>query len=121
MNIFSRFLSQFSRDASFNDFVAQWDEVEELILRVYKAGKSSPQDERLWHNIRQAALEQHRPFETHLAPLWKKIRAGGSLCRQDPFLALLSPLTPEIFVENWKALQLLPAARETINQALAGS
>jgi hypothetical protein len=118
LNPFSRFLGQWSHNRPFTEFVAQWDELEAVVIRVYRQ-KMTPDAaratfEQVWPWLRQ----QYPAWEEALRPFWQQTKAGGQPTRTDPFQLLLAFDQPEAILDNWRAMQHLPAAREAINQYL---
>ena len=116
MNPFTRFLSRHLQDASLTDFIAYWDRLERLVVTVYKRQHALPADEVEWAAVRPW-LQAHYPrWQPALAALWPQTIVGGQLAAVDPLAALLTPATAAVFVQNWSAMQTLPAARESLNQ-----
>jgi len=117
-NPFTRFLNQWSRDASFSEFVAYWDALEAVVVRVYRQ-KTTPQEaaeafEQVWPWLRA----HYGAFEAQLRPFWRQTKAAGQLTQTDPFRLLLEIQQPADIPGDWRAMQHLPAAREAINQYL---
>lgn len=119
MNPFSRFLSQRSKDDSFVEFVTYWDELEMLVIGLYRQRLSldaaTADFDRVWRWLRQ----NYSRFECQLAQFWPETTAAGAPVRSDPFRMLLDLPGPEAIAGNWPAMQHLPAAREAINRYLA--
>lgn len=117
-NPFSQFLRQFAPDRDFDAFVAQWDILESLVVRVYRnkmpaAGAQSDYD-RVWPWLRS----EYGRWEPALRPYWQATKAAGEATHMDPFQLLLDLPGPEAILGNWPAMQHLPAARESINRFL---
>jgi hypothetical protein len=118
LNPFSRFLGQWSRNRPFTEFVARWDDLEVIVVRVYRQkmtpDAARPTFEQVWPWLRQ-----HYPaWEAALRPYWQQTNAGGRPTQTDPFQLLLAFDQPEAILDNWTAMQHLPAAREAINKYL---
>ena len=118
MNPFTRFLSQWSADGRFTQFVEQWDRLERLVIGVYREKVSLSAAEAefapLW-----GWLREHYPrWEPLLRPYWQATRAAGQPTQVDPFRLLLSIESAADIPGDWRAMQHLPAAREAINQYL---
>lgn len=118
MNPFSKYLRQFSDDPQFDTFVAHWDELESVVVRVYRhkmtVEAAQADFEQAWPWLREA----YRHWEPMLRPYWQQTRAAGELTKTDPFQLLLDLQSPEAIAGNWTAMQHLPAAREAINRFL---
>jgi len=99
-------------------FVEAWDALEALIARVYRAGAATAGDETEHRRLR-AWLAVHYPERRDaLAAYWPLARIGRQPARADPFAALLAAESAAGFVDNWAAMQTLPAAREALNRLL---
>jgi hypothetical protein len=116
MNPFTRFLLQWSADVPLGEFVARWDVLERVVVRVYKGKGPTAVDETEYQEAR-SWLKQHYPqFAPALRPYWQATKVGGSYEHEDPFALLLGVDTAVGFQQNWTAMQHLPAAREALNQ-----
>ncbi len=118
MNPFTRSLLGRVTDQALIDFVQNWDELEALIVRVYRNNAVAPEDEAVYARLRawlQAAYPRH---QTRLAVYWPRTRVGREPAREDPLARLLAIKRAADLVDNWAAMQTLPAARETLNLLL---
>jgi hypothetical protein len=96
-------------------FVHQWDIFEALMIRVYRGKERLP--------AAQNDFEQHKAWIAGSYPHWREglqpfcqsTRTEGAPKPQDPFMALLALEQAMDISANWPIMQLLPAARETIN------
>lgn len=105
-------------------FVADWDRLETLVIRVFRAGAAGAADAAEWAALRASLAAPCRAFADDLARHWPLTRVAGEPCAVDPFRALIDVPTAGAFVANWGAMQTLPAAREALNRwlvALAGA
>lgn len=118
MNIFSRFLGQWTADRSLHTFLSHWDVVEGTAVETYREKKVDPAAAVRYQNSRAWLLENYELFAVQLKPLWQKSLVAGSADHHDPFLFLLAVEDPAGFLDNWAALQHLPAAREALNQLI---
>lgn len=116
MNPFTKFLSQSSTDHRFMAFVERWDELERIVISVYR-GKTIPSEEEdNWQSVGVWLRENYGAWEGVLLPYWRLTSAAGNPTSTDPFLLLLSIGSTADIAGNWRAMQHLPAARETINR-----
>ena len=120
MNPFTHFLRgrRGDDDQAFAEFVAHWDRLEQLTIRVYR-DKMTPQEAAaefaaVWPWLR-AAYSRWQPA---LDPYWRATRAAGAPTTADPFLLLLAKESADDIPGDWRAMQHLPAAREALNQYL---
>ncbi len=121
MNPYSKFLGRKSDDQRFLAFVEQWDELERLIIDVYRGqmtvAAATADYERVW----PALKAQYSQWEATLRPYWQLTRAAGEPTATDPFRLLLAIDAPANIPGDWRAMQHLPAAREAINRYLVDS
>lgn len=118
MNPFTKFLSQSSTDHRFLAFVEKWDELERIVIAVYR-GKIAPDSaDSDWQGIRAWLRNNYSSWETALRPYWQMTSAGGNPTITDPFYLLLNINIAADIPGDWRAMQHLPAAREAINRYL---
>ena len=118
MNPFSQSLLKQIKDRQLAEFVARGDRLEALVVRVNKAGAATGADEAEYAGLRRWLRRRYGQWEARLRSYWPGIRAGGEPLLQDPFLSLLALERATALADNWTAMQLLPAARESINMML---
>lgn len=118
MNPFTRYLSQWSNNHSFSDFIGYWDRLERVVIEVYRqktdVASAAPEFDEVWPWLR----EQYREWQDALRPYWQATRAAKQPTRTDPFRLLLDISNPTEIIGDWRAMQHLPAAREAINRYL---
>ena len=118
LNPFTKFLRRGRRNDSFDRFVAHWDRLEWLTIRVYKgeidAADVRVEFARVWHWLRQ----NYGHWQEELEPCWQRTRVAGTPTKTVPFLLLLAIESPGKIVSDWRPMQHLPAAREALNQYL---
>lgn len=118
MNPFTRFLAGRSANHQLHDFISHWDALEALVIRVYKGQAMTPADEVEYQSLHGWLQEQYPLWQDQLQRFWPMTLIGGQPAEVDPFLALLAAGQAGDYVNNWTAMQTLPAARETLNQFL---
>lgn len=118
MNIFSRFLSQWSKEPRLNQFIERWDIVEALAIQTYRQKKVDPAAAERYRASRAWLIDHYDDLAGPLTPFWEKSLVGGTSDHADPFLFVLEVAELDGFLGNWAALQHLPAAREALNQLL---
>lgn len=120
-NLFSQFLRSLlpaDRQVQVEAFVERWDALEELVIRVYQQGEATPADEAVYAELKQW-FEVHYPeLAGPLRRHWPETTEAGHRPTTDPFQRLFSPESATVFVDNWPAMQALPAAREALNRYL---
>lgn len=116
MNPFTRFLRQWSRDRKLEELVAHCDALERLVIRVYKGGEATPADEAEYEKIRTWMQANYGAWQDALRPYWQEAKVAGHPAGEDPFRHLLAAEQAAAFVDNWTAMQHLPAAREALNK-----
>lgn len=118
MNPYTRSLLKELEDPDLHAWVEAWDELESLVVEVYRAQAAGPDDDRDYQRLREALRRDYESWRPALEPHWDGLKAGGEELDRDPFWALLEPERVTEFVENWQAMQTLPAAREALNNYL---
>ena len=89
------------------------------MIEVYRQ-KTTPEAaqadyEEIWPWLRR----QYPKWQSILTPYWRRSTVDNEPLEEDPFQILLALPAPEGILNNWLAMQLLPAAREAINLYLA--
>lgn len=118
MNPFTRFLNQWSSSDDLHTFIEHWDQLEALAIRVYKQGSATPDESKTYLEIKRWLENHYDKWEAKLKPFWSVSPVGGTLAHGDPFRFLFQYPAANKFVQNWAALQHLPAARQALNQLL---
>lgn len=102
-------------DPRIADFVSLWDEMEQLTISIYRADHVAPSEAARFPELVAAIREKITPLQHPLKPHWQATRVKGQALEEDPFEFLLSLPGAEAILDNWTAMQLLPAAREALN------
>ncbi|MCA9949737.1 MAG: hypothetical protein KDE48_08835 [Anaerolineales bacterium] len=117
-NPFTRFLNQWSSNSDFAEFIDHWDQLEAVVVAVYRQKMSSAEAAMTFDTV-WFWLRAHYPtWESALRPYWQKTLVGGKKTSQDPFKYLITISHPDAILDDWFAMQQLPAAREALNQFL---
>jgi len=118
MNPFTKALATGLRSRRLKAFIARWDALEALVVRVYRAGTAAPEDERAFARLK-AWLTRHYPeWQAALEARWRAALRAGQPCADDPFRHLLSAAHASDFCGSWTHMQALPAAREALNRLI---
>lgn len=117
-NPFTKSIAAALRSRSINTFVRDWDALEALVIRVYRARAAAAADAAEYARLNKQLLPLHADLAAKLAPLWQKAMMGGAPANEDPFALLLSPADAGGFIDNWRAMQALAAAREALNRLI---
>ena len=118
MNPFTQSLLKQVKDRALVEFVTQWDALEALVIRVYKGGAAAAPDEAEHTRLRTRLRQSYPRWQQALGQYWPRTRAAGQPVQMDPFAHLLAVAHAADFVDNWTAMQTLPAAREALNMLL---
>ncbi len=118
MNPVTQSLAKRLNDPQVTDFVTHWDALESLVIQVYRSGQATHEDEAEYQHLRRWMRRAYPQWQEDLHPHWSPAKVAGETVGEDPFVRLTSPDTAEDFVENWAAMQTLPAAREALNGLL---
>lgn len=118
MNIVTRTLAKKVKDRRLKEWIAHWDALEALVIRVYKGKAATAENEAEWGRLRSWLLQAYPRWEAALRPHWQKALLAGEPAGEDPFCRLMAFAQAREFVDNWAAMQTLPAAREALNRLL---
>ncbi|MEO6060900.1 MAG: hypothetical protein ABIQ99_03055 [Thermoflexales bacterium] len=118
MNPFTQSLARELADPALDDFIADWDALEAMVVRVFRGGAAGPADEGEWAALRPALGAAYPAWAGALASHWPQTRAGGQPVTADPFVRMMSFTQAADIVGDWAAMQTLPAAREALNRML---
>ena len=119
MNPFSRFLRQWlSQEDDLDALIEHWDALEALVIRVYRQGEASAADEAEYQALRGWMQANYAGWAEELRPLWQEAMVAGAPATEDPFLRLISSRAAVGYVDDWNAMQYLPAAREALNRLI---
>lgn len=118
MNPFTQAILKRKKDRRMRDFVRYWDALEALVIRVYKAGCATPEDEKEYRRVRAWLQKNYPRWQRELDPYWRATRIAGEPAAEDPFASLIARSSAAEFVGDWRAMQSLPAAREALNEFL---
>lgn len=114
-NPFTHFLRQWNRNPDLDEFVVYWDALEQIVVGVYREkmalAAAEPEFQRVWPWLRR----HYADWREVLRPFWQKTRAAGAPTQTDPFQLLLDIQNPRDIMNDWRAMQHLPAAREALN------
>src|SRR5690606_37632933 len=117
MNRFTRFLRQWLGDEEDLDLLIQHlDALEALVIRVYKGGVATPADEAEYGKIRLWLQEHYPAWPDEMRPYWQQAVVGGRPATEDPVLRVLQATAAADLVDDWEAMQNLPAVREALNR-----
>lgn len=96
-------------------FVTSWDDLESLVIDVFRTRQATPTDEQALSELRPWLAARYPRWRARLEPSWRMSRVKGERVFEDPFLHLLKTETAAEFVGNWDAMRYLPAARQALN------
>ena len=117
-NPFTQSLAARLKTPAFQGFIAHWDALEHLVIRVFRGKAATPADEVEHATVRAWLLEHYAEWRDGLEPHWRQSKMAGKLATDDPFAILINVETAAAFVGQWPAMQALPAAREALNRLL---
>jgi hypothetical protein len=117
-NPFSRFLGRDLGHTALDQFRHDWDLLEALIVQLYRGEVDPTASQGEWASIRRRARKGLRRFGPALKPYWQDAKVGGEDAAEDPFVTLTRSASTSAFVDNWRMMQTLPAARQALNGLL---
>jgi len=118
VNPVTRALMQQIKDSGLQAFVDAWDELEVLMVEVYKAGNADRSQQADFAGIQTRLVASYPEWQAALEPHWRAATIKGHPLESDPFQTLMDLEDAGAIVDNWAALQTLPAAREALNNML---
>lgn len=118
MNPVTRALARRLEDDHLRAFIAHWDALEVLVIRVFRVKEATPEDEAEYRRLRSWLQENYPRWQEALRPHWQQAMMAGEVAQEDPFARVMAASQARDFVGNWPAMQALPAAREAINRLL---
>jgi hypothetical protein len=118
MNPVTRALLNELADAGAERFVQDWDELEKLVIEIYKEASASPEHENAYRHLSARLHVSYPPIREALAIHWRAAMIRGRAIEADPYALLMGQKAAAEFVGNWEAMQTLPAAREALNEML---
>lgn len=116
MNLFTRFLSRNNSDDALINLVAHWDQLEILVITVFKSKQVTAEDRTVYTAVHHWLVDNYPRWEDALEPLWKETLVGGEVAPEDPFRRIFRAEQADDFLEDWVAMQNLAAAREALNR-----
>lgn len=116
--MFTRYLTQKMHNRRLQQFVEHWDQVEQLVIEIFKSKRVTTEDEAVYRPIRAWLLANYPMWEADLKPLWQATVTGGTPTATDPFRRIFSAENAADFLEDWGAMQHLASAREALNKLI---
>ncbi len=118
MNLFTKYLARSRKNRPLQAFINHWDQLEILVITIFKSQENSADDEAVYAETRAWLLKNYPRWESDLEPLWRQTLVGGKLAPEDPFRRVFRAERSADFLEDWVALQNLAAAREALNRLI---
>jgi hypothetical protein len=113
-NPFTRFINRSNPGSDLARFIAAWDDLEELLIAVYRRGRPEAPESLRWETLRSDLRKLYPSVRTVLAPHWP----AHSPDDPDPVLAALELGSLDEMPGNLALLKTLPNIREAINRSL---
>lgn len=118
MNPVTQALLKELKDPELNNFVGDWDTLNDLIIEIFKQKSTTFEQQETYFQVQEKLQTSYAKLKEQLEPFWRASRVKDGLSVGDPFAALIEKRSAKEFVENWDAMRTLPAAREALNQML---
>jgi len=106
-------------DPELLEFIRGWDQMEALVIDLYRAGKVQRDQQEAHRRLRRQLLLAYHRWKAHLAPYLQELQADGGLSG-DPFEAILATRRPGKLASSRAGLESLPHARQVLNHFLLG-
>jgi hypothetical protein len=118
VNPVTRRLLESIADPDLADFALAWDELEEQIVRIYRAGTCPTDEAKVFAERRQTLVEGYGRWADALEPHWREVRIDATPLRASPFTLVLAVAEAQRIAGHWELMRTLPAAREALNGLL---
>jgi hypothetical protein len=118
MNIVTQELLRRIKDRHLHEFVSHWDELEALVIGIYRANFAAEADHENYRRLKDWLSRRYPGWQAALRSHWQGVRIEGEIIQADPFLKILAIDDAGAFAGDWRAMQTLPAAREALNSLL---
>jgi hypothetical protein len=118
MNLFTKYLARSRQNQPLHDLIENWDQLEILVITIFKSKENSADDEAVYAKTRAWLLKNYPRWESDLEPLWRQTLVGGKLATEDPFRRIFRGEKSAEFLTDWGAMQNLAAAREALNRLI---
>jgi hypothetical protein len=105
-------------DAELHDFISRWDDLEALIIQIYRGNEVTPLEKAQFSKLNKELRVQYSRWREALAPYWNQSRIKDQVGLNDPFSYLLNKSSAVEYIGDWDAMKHLPAAREALNNFL---
>jgi len=113
-NPFTRFINRSEPGSDLARFIAAWDDLEEILIAVYRRGLPEAPEASRWEMLRSDLRKLYPSVRTALAPHLPAHSPDDS----DPVLATLEMGSLDEMPGNLVLLKTLPNIREAINRSL---
>lgn len=118
MNPVTRHLLDRIDDPELADFALAWDELEEVIVEIYRTAASTPSLRQAFDQRRSSCARLHPQFRAALVPHWQAAQREGRALSRDPFDRVFLLTGAAEVIDNLELLRDLPPAREALNGLL---
>lgn len=118
MNIVTQKLIKQVNNQGLKDFVYHWDNLEELVVNVYRTNYATAEDEAEYQHLRGWLDRHYQDWQAALRPYWQGTRISGEAVGEDPYKKLLAFECARDIAGSWSAIRTLPVAREALNELL---
>jgi hypothetical protein len=88
------------------------------VIRVYKSKEATAADEAEYGKLRLWLEANYPTWQAALEPHWRQSLVGGRPAQEDPVWRVVQANAARDFIEDWGAMQHLPAIREALNRLI---
>lgn len=88
------------------------------MIRVHKSKEATAADEAEYGKLRLWLEANYPTWQAALEPHWRQSLVGGRPAQEDPVWRVVQANAARDFIEDWGAMQHLPAIREALNRLI---
>jgi hypothetical protein len=100
------------------DFVRLWDQLERLVVEIYRGGRVTRRQRSSYKALRKQLSLAYPLWKPELEVYRSELQAAGSITRGDPFGRILAARDAREFYISRTPIELLPDARQILNHFL---
>jgi hypothetical protein len=114
----ARLLGQGSQRPALDALILHSDVIETLVIKIFRGKQATADDALTFARAAAGACDAYSQLTDKLDPLWRKAIIGGQPAPHNPFTYWAALPGAAACIDNWEAMQTLPAMREALNELI---
>ncbi len=114
----ARLLGRSPQRPELDALITHCDAIEALVIQIFRNKFASAEDERAFAAAAAGVRDAYAGLAGKLDPLWRQALIGGRPASHNPFTYWADLPGAAACVDNWQAMQTLPAMREALNELI---